>query len=635
MRKAKTREIALILLAVMLFSAAAGIVPARAERVTEAEKALEEGGDKALWELVNTSYSNNTYRPEGQAELCIWSPDSPSYPVQYSSDFQQANFYTVMLQETAGVGITLEKLFRYNYGPEGEWTAVRISLPEGGARIAPGGAASFNVIAGADKNSRYEVVVAAGTDDNGHELEFYGVIQLLNFRPQETALVPDSPDYDTDNLRHEADFSIQVSDGVWWVPVSELGKSRYTNREIADMTAHTPEEKQAEISTLYEAVQLLQISGFTFSDDNVDVRENGIPWEHHKPGRDAVRINTGCCSAHANWLRYILDGDYEELGFLAWSWANGNGHVFNYIYRDGWYYFIDLTHYTSDVMTPETGNMAAYRCIERPLGSLHKAKDPQAYIDYYLRSADNDPPARFRMYKGDHVMSLAVIRDEEGNATLYVPEEYEFTEYAGVNPEKLNQVLVKGPEKDYNWSGRKDAKITPKRKYSRSAEDAEEPLTAYKPGDILTLEDNSEKGTATVDGIRYVTCRRDEVSLSFDDSLLLRGRRVNGVFDLRLPLGLHGDAVKDMDSLVLGDLTVGIVKSIPAVQVVICVREGDRLAVREVLDGQYYDSRQVSIRRDEKGGWQESADYWYLIITKDRKAKYEFGRFRCGISDGE
>ena len=63
MRKAKTRGIALILFAVMLFSAAAGIVPARAERVTEIEKALAEGGDKALWELVNTSYSRDIYRP--------------------------------------------------------------------------------------------------------------------------------------------------------------------------------------------------------------------------------------------------------------------------------------------------------------------------------------------------------------------------------------------------------------------------------------------------------------------------------------------------------------------------------------------------------------------------------------------
>ena len=635
MRKAKTRRIALILFAVMLFSAAAGIVPARAERVTEIEKALAEGGDKALWELVNTSYSRDIYRPEGQAELCVWSPDSPSFPVRNALDSQPVNFCTVFIQETAGVGFTLEQVIRYTYDADGEWIPTRLSVQDGGVYIAPGGNASFSVADYADKTSRYEVIAAAGTDDNGHPLECYGVIQRLNIVQEDAGFVPDSPDYDTDNLRHEADFSIQVGDGVWWVPVSALGKSRYTNREIADMTAHSPEEKQAEISTLYEAVQLLQISGFTFSDDNVDVRENGLPWEHHKPGRDAVRINTGCCSAHANWLRYILDGDYEELGFLAWSWANGNGHVFNYIYRDGWYYFIDLTHYTNDVMTPETGHMASYRYIEHPAGSLHKAKDPQAYVNYYLETASNDPPARFRMYRGEEVMPLACVRDAEGNATLYVPEEYEFTEYAGVTPEKLNQVIVKGPEKDYNWSGRKDAKITPKKKYLRNAEDNAEPLTAYRPGDRLPLEDNSAKGLAVVDGIRYVSCRRDEVSLSFDSSLLLRGERINGIFDLRLPLGLHGEAVKDMDSLVLGDLTVGVVKSIPAVQVVICVREGDRLAVREVLDGQYYDTRQVSIRRDGNGGWQDSDDYWYLIITKDRKAKYEFGRFCCGISDEE
>ena len=81
-------------------------------------------------------------------------------------------------------------------------------------------------------------------------------------------------------------------------------------------------------------------------------------------------------------------------------------------------------------------------------------------------------------------------------------------------------MIVKGPEKDYNWSGRKDAKITPKKKYLRNAEDNAEPLTAYRPGDRLPLEDNSAKGLAVVDGIRYVSCRRDEVSISFDSSLM-------------------------------------------------------------------------------------------------------------------
>ena len=39
--------------------------------------------------------------------------------------------------------------------------------------------------------------------------------------------------------------------------------------------------------------------------------------------------------------------------------------------------------------------------------------------------------------------------------------------------------------------------------------------------------------------------------------------------------------------------------------------------------------------KDENGSWADSPEYWVLIVTKDKKLKYEFGRFRCGISDEE
>ncbi|MBO7422417.1 MAG: hypothetical protein J6T99_03400, partial [Oscillospiraceae bacterium] len=74
-----------------------------------------------------------------------------------------------------------------------------------------------------------------------------------------------------------------------------------------------------------------------------------------------------------------------------------------------------------------------------------------------------------------------------------------------------------------------------------------------------------------------------------------------------------------------------IVTAVQETQLVLCVREGDELVVQEVLDGKHYDSRKISVRRDENGTWQETPDYWYLIITRDKKIKYEFGRFHCGI----
>ena len=635
MSKTARQGIILILCALLVFSAAAGMAeagaPAETAKVTNLRRAIEEGGDKVLWELAGTCSPSGVYQEEGCARLYIWSPDSPAFPVQNASDYPMMHFYTAVMQETAGVGFTLEQVFLYSVGSDGTWTEAPFPLRDGSARIEPCGTFAFSVSGAANENSRYEIITAAGTDDNGHELEFYGVVERLNVLPDESgAIVRDNPDYDMDNLRHEADFAIQVADGVWWVPVRSLGASRYTNQEIAGMAEHSPEQKQEEISTLYEAVQLFQISGFTYTEDNVDIPEDGINWEHHKPGYDAVRTNTGCCAASADWLNYILSGDYE-MGFIGWSWPDGNGHVFNYIFQDGWYYFIDLTHYEGGLVTPESGSMAAYRHNERPLGSLHKAKDPETYVKYYLGMAA-DPPATFRLYQEENVVPSAAA-EVDGQMTVYYPEGYEFRIIDGKDPEKLAIQTVKGPEKSYRWSGMKSAKIRPKKKYLRAAEETAGSLTAYRPGDRLTLEDNSAKGLAVIDGIRYSTSKRDEVRLGFVRNLLLYGEGKNGVFDLRFQPGIHGETLKGMDSLEIGDLTLDVLRTVPEVQVIFCVREGDCLTVQEVMDGKHYDSRHVSIRKDENGSWADTPDYWYLIITKDRKARYEFGRFSCAVSD--
>ena len=164
-------------------------------------------------------------------------------------------------------------------------------------------------------------------------------------------------------LRYEADYCVNVAPGVYWVPASSLGSSSYTNAEIQAMLTDTPEQKQAKIDTLYEALQLYQIGNFAASDDNIRIAEGSIHWEHHKPGYDAVRTNTGCCATDSNWLRYILDGDYDEIGYMATSQRDGNGHIYNYIKLDGWYYFIDLTHYRTDWVATarETGDLKDYQ----------------------------------------------------------------------------------------------------------------------------------------------------------------------------------------------------------------------------------------------------------------------------------
>lgn len=627
----------LSLILCLVLCTGAAVLPASAEKITRIQEAVAAGGVDALWETVNTRYSADMYREEGCAELYIWQPDGPAVPARYREDWPITAYYTVAFQETAGIGFSLEKIVIYTIRADGtyeEEDAGGSILPNGPVHIDPYCGIYVRSSVPVLRYGRYRIIAAAGTDDNGHEQEFYAVTQLMNSQPQAAPedSDPGDPGYDTNILDYDARFEVPVDRNVWWVPVNTLGSTRYTNREIAGMVESSPEEKQEKISTLYEAIQLFQISNFTYSEDNVRIPEGEQSyWEHHKPGRDAVRTNTGCCAADSNWLNYILAGDYEQVGFFDWSYPDGNGHVINYIYQDGWYYFLDLMTYEAEYVlnaAPETGSIITYRNSAQAAAGLHKVKNPEDYVKYRLR---NDTPALFFLYQAENVLPIDGW-EEDGRQLIIYPEGYDIRVMEGLNPETLEVRYAPGPEKSYRWENLKNAKIKARAWFLTPTDDPAEPLTAYQAGDVLTLEDNSGKGLAVIDGIRYSTSKKEEISLGFERSLTLYGEESNGVFNLRLPMGLHGEAMKEMNSLVLGELTADLYRKIPEVQMILCVREGDRLVVQEVMNGKYYDTRQISIRKDADGNWAGS-EYWYLLITKDRKTEYRFGRFFCEVTD--
>ena len=221
-------------------------------------------------------------------------------------------------------------------------------------------------------------------------------------------------------LRYDADFEEEVYPGVYWVPARSLGDSRYSNADIFQMVDHSPEDKQVAVSTLYEALQLYQVSGFISADDNIRMGENGIAWEHHKPGYYAVLTNSGCCATDSNWLHYILDGDYDEIGYIATSQRDGSGHVFNYILQDGWYYMIDLTHYRTDwiATATEDGYLDSYHRSDPILGNIHKTRSPEAYADY-IQAAFNDPPGLIVKYTAADAPAVDSVRSQSGIEITY------------------------------------------------------------------------------------------------------------------------------------------------------------------------------------------------------------------------
>ena len=255
-------------------------------------------------------------------------------------------------------------------------------------------------------------------------------------------------------LRHDADFCVEVSDGVSWVPVNVLGKSDFSNADIFAMLSESPEYKQAQIDTLYEAMQLYQVGNFFASDDNIRMFENGVNWEHHKPGYDAVRTNNGCCATSANWLNYILEGDYDEVGYIATSQSDGSGHIFNYI-RDGeWYYIIDMTHYRTDWIATavETGDLNDYYNTDFIAGNIHRVKDIQDYVDY-VQAMYNDPPAMMFMYTADNCMAVDGAHSQSGVSIIYGKPDDIVLNVIFDNPEDNVEVVFQPePQQLPDWS---------------------------------------------------------------------------------------------------------------------------------------------------------------------------------------
>ena len=182
------------------------------------------------------------------------------------------------------------------------------------------------------------------------------------------------------------DFEVKIAKDLYWVPLSILGNANYTITELEMFSKKSVEEKKSLNLTLLDAVNLFRLSNFEeYNDVIMQQEDNGIIWEHHKPGYYSVLTNGGCCASCASWLAFLLEDKYEKMGFLCYIRTNQSGHCINYIYHEGWYYFIDMSlqveKYRSKI-AKETGKIEDY-LVSRPIANVFmKAGSISAYVEY-------------------------------------------------------------------------------------------------------------------------------------------------------------------------------------------------------------------------------------------------------------
>lgn len=76
------------------------------------------------------------------------------------------------------------------------------------------------------------------------------------------------------------------------------------------------------------------------------------------------------------------------MGLYAFSRPSGSGHIYNYIFKDGWYYLMDLLPMEKqyiNTIAAETGDIKDYLKSKYISGFLIKCKSLEAYSKYFAR----------------------------------------------------------------------------------------------------------------------------------------------------------------------------------------------------------------------------------------------------------
>jgi len=147
--------------------------------------------------------------------------------------------------------------------------------------------------------------------------------------------------------------STEMSIADYKIP-AELRKATMTAKQAAVLVGKDPATIAAAVHTVSDMLLYMHAAGFQIDNGDKQLVDGSVSWHFNNSAVTSLSINKANCGASANTVRYLLNGDYDEVGYVCHTYKDGGGggHVYNYIKTGGKYYIFDLTAYTeSDYST--------------------------------------------------------------------------------------------------------------------------------------------------------------------------------------------------------------------------------------------------------------------------------------------
>ena len=150
---------------------------------------------------------------------------------------------------------------------------------------------------------------------------------------------------------------------------AKFAERRYTDEELqvfidSDMSF---EEACDKLATVSDAVQYLYMRGYKFQPEN-----------QGSAAKLRYDLNSGACVGGSALLNALLEGDYDEQGYVYIFYARGE-HVMPFFVLDGVYFYCDLVTVFNDGNADITRNPVSYM-----------TKEPESFYDAWLEIEPHD-----------------------------------------------------------------------------------------------------------------------------------------------------------------------------------------------------------------------------------------------------
>ena len=200
---------------------------------------------------------------------------------------------------------------------------------------------------------------------------------------------------------------------------SMLGGVTLSADEVTALVGQEPAVIREEIKTAGDLLMFMLAARITEGDGCYCTEVNGHTWHWNMDARTFLRKGRGGCGDCANLANYMLDGDYEEVGFMDHTYYPGFGgsHVYTYILYENQYYIVDFSWFIFENYEPTKDYPVTV------LNALDQwaARVNQVYQNVCLAMAYDTPGMQYPVIFGE------AYQQEFGGVYYILPEGAEYT----------------------------------------------------------------------------------------------------------------------------------------------------------------------------------------------------------------